>query len=304
LLDCKLWKGFISGWISYENMNIQTFYEDLETRAIEEAKEFSENPIVRWAWIIRLTRTVDLMRRLVKQGSKKTTIVDIGCAGAWLHNRLSHQGIDHKYVGCDISFTYLLKINETEKSCRILCDAKSLPFKNSSADIVTAFEVVEHLPEPGITSKEMKRVTKHSIAVSVPIQGWHLPFIAGRFNREAEQTEQKIRKLIETVGLYKGLRYLEKKTGSAHISVFTVSRLQDLFAGNEYAQEQIRGVFFYLPQMEKILENYASRRLYIFLDRILFSRLPLFRIYTRWLPVKPIGSQWGILVLHRRSSKT
>lgn len=284
-------------------MSIRTFYEDLETRATEESKEFSKNTIVRWAWIIRLIRTVDLVTRLVKQGSKKAIIVDIGCAGAWLHNKLFNQGIDHKYVGCDISFTYLSKINETARSCRILCDAKALPFKSSSAEILTAFEVVEHLTEPVMTSKEMQRVTKRSIAVSVPVQGWHLPFVKGRFNREAERTEQKMRKVIETFGLYKGLRYLEKKTGSAHISVYTVSRLRNLFAGNEYAQEQIRGVFFYLPQMKKILENYVLRRLYIFLDRILFSRLPLFRIYTRWLPVKPLGSQWGILVLHRRRSK-
>ena len=50
----------------------------------------------------------------------------------------------------------------------VQCDIESLPFKNKVFDFVVATEVIEHVPNPLEALKEVKRVCKNLIIVTVP----------------------------------------------------------------------------------------------------------------------------------------
>ena len=48
----------------------------------------------------------------------------------------------------------------------------ALPFAAGSFDIVTCFEVLEHLDDPAVAVKELARVARRSLVLSVPHEPW------------------------------------------------------------------------------------------------------------------------------------
>jgi SAM-dependent methyltransferase len=48
----------------------------------------------------------------------------------------------------------------------------ALPFANASFDVVTCFEVLEHLPDPAAAVRELMRVARRAVVVSVPYEPW------------------------------------------------------------------------------------------------------------------------------------
>jgi SAM-dependent methyltransferase len=174
-----------------------------------------------------------------------------------------------------------------------------LPFKTDCADITTSFEVIEHLPDPKASVREIQRTAKSFVAVSVPMIGTPLFGLdQGRFDRFAESVEMKIRSFLDRVGWENGLRVLEKRTGAAHVNIFTYSRFSRLFSF-KHSYHKARGALFYFPRLDSILENPVTRRLYLVLESILLSRLPIFVVRVSWLPFKPLGNRYGIIVFCR-----
>lgn len=69
----------------------------------------------------------------------------------------------------------------------ILCDAESIPLKDNSIDNVLFFEILEHLPNPIIGLKELHRICRKNLILSIPHMtrtnihkynynpGWFLP---------------------------------------------------------------------------------------------------------------------------------
>jgi len=72
-----------------------------------------------------------------------------------------------EYIGVDISVE-ALKL--AKGANRILCDARLLPFRDCSFDVIFAFEVLEHLYDSEKIVSEIRRVVKSDgeFAVSVP----------------------------------------------------------------------------------------------------------------------------------------
>ncbi|MHA1965658.1 MAG: class I SAM-dependent methyltransferase [Candidatus Thorarchaeota archaeon] len=281
-------------------MSYKDFYEDLKSRALEERKSLSPDIVVQWSWHIRVERTIELVSKLIASYDKNPTIVDLGCAGAWLHASLMSNGFSHRYVGCDISLTYLRKNEKTPNSVSVVCDASSLPFKDRSSDIVASFETIEHLPDPVQATKELRRVSRCFLAASVPLEGTGIfQAINRRYDRYAEKKEKALRKYIETVGWDKGLRLIEKKTGAAHINVLTLNRFLTLLNSDAFHVVEIRGAYFYVPKMEKILSVKPLLRVYRFLERHLLSRIRVFLLYLRWLPWPRVGNRYGFVILRR-----
>lgn len=90
---------------------------------------------------------------------KPVSVIEIGPGNSIITNHLREMGI--KVTTVDIA---------DDLKPDVVADIRKLPFKDSSADVVVAFEVLEHIPYKDVPKalKELKRVAKHKVIVSVP----------------------------------------------------------------------------------------------------------------------------------------
>jgi 2-polyprenyl-6-hydroxyphenyl methylase/3-demethylubiquinone-9 3-methyltransferase len=96
--------------------------------------------------------------RLVPPATHPASIlVDIGCGAGVLAPHVS--GLGHRHVGVDV-------VAESARQSRergvlpILGDARTLPLRDASADVVVAGEVLEHVPRPDLVLADAIRVLK------------------------------------------------------------------------------------------------------------------------------------------------
>lgn len=111
--------------------------------------------------------------------SARGLVIEVGCgfgaSGYPIHlsNRMRW------YIGCDISAKSLKKLKENLKGLKkdfILCDAESLPIRNSCATLVFSSHAIEHFPNIVKGLAEMHRVLKKDgyVFVITP-NAWGLP---------------------------------------------------------------------------------------------------------------------------------
>jgi len=107
----------------------------------------------------RLMTTIELIPHEVK------SILDIGCGSGAFLNALP---TNYKTVGVDFSREALQYV----KTVTVQSNAGALPFPDSSFDLVTCLEVLEHLPYTTFpdTLCEITRITRKYVIVSVPNQ--------------------------------------------------------------------------------------------------------------------------------------
>jgi len=108
--------------------------------------------------LLRRTREVSAAIRKEK-GSSCGSILDIGTADGMMLSLLQQSIIIRESFGLDLS-TELLKTNTNQSISLVQGDALSLPFKDCSFDIVIGAAVIEHVPDPRIMIREIKRVLK------------------------------------------------------------------------------------------------------------------------------------------------
>ena len=281
-------------------MSYKNFYEDMDREYLEEDAQSHSDLSIQLSWHIRTSRTIGILSKLITRFRKQPILVDIGCAGTWLNESLVEIGIHHRYVGCDISFSYLRLSKDTTSSSRVVCDASSLPFKTSSVDIMASFETLEHLPTPKDAAKELQRAAKSYVTVSVPLEGISLFGLDKRFDKFTKNKEKKVQRLIERVGWDTALRILHKQIGAAHVSFLTKNRLLELFYNDDFKMWRIRGALFFAPGLDSALKNQALKKIYMFIERVILSRIHIFVTSIRWLPIGRIGNRYGILVMQRK----
>lgn len=87
------------------------------------------------------------------------TILEIGIGGGALRGLIANKGYEISTADFDDSL-------EPD----IVCDIRNIPKPDDSYDLVCAFEVLEHIPyEESLKAlKEMKRVSRKNIVISVP----------------------------------------------------------------------------------------------------------------------------------------
>lgn len=90
-------------------------------------------------------------------------VLDVGCGtGLFFGHVVSHA---ETIIGLDISRRILLQAKERAKKHSnvqvILADADKLPFKEASFDIIFAFTLLQNMPSPDDTLKEIRRAAKH-----------------------------------------------------------------------------------------------------------------------------------------------
>lgn len=97
------------------------------------------------------------------------TVLDVGCGpGVFLSQLKKQRGI--KGIGVEITTSKIRYAKDHLAVSALKGDVGSLSFQDKSFDVVTALEVLEHLPygtyEQALV--EISRVAKHSIIVTVP----------------------------------------------------------------------------------------------------------------------------------------
>lgn len=95
--------------------------------------------------------------------------LDVGCAEGYYIKLLTKTSIFKNFqgVGLDIAKNYLLKAKKKKLSLLVLGDAHHLPIRDRCFDLVLCSEVLEHVPNPEVTLKELIRVSKKYILITV-----------------------------------------------------------------------------------------------------------------------------------------
>ncbi|MDO8638500.1 MAG: class I SAM-dependent methyltransferase [Candidatus Daviesbacteria bacterium] len=94
-------------------------------------------------------------------GKKFNLVLDVGCASGTFTNQLAQFLPGSKICGVD---TYDSAIKFARKKYPYLnfikADAHKLPFKENSYDLIICYETIEHVVNPLLVLKEMRRVLK------------------------------------------------------------------------------------------------------------------------------------------------
>lgn len=127
-------------------------------------KHTAKNPIQRFL-INRFFNT--LIKEIATLHPK--TILDVGCGEGFTLNRLRKRNIGKDLIGIDTLKTAIdlgkkqyPHLNLKEGS------AYKIPFKDNAFDLVMCLEVLEHLENPTLALKELVRVSRKNIIISVP----------------------------------------------------------------------------------------------------------------------------------------
>lgn len=137
-------------------------------------------------WCISLINLInmkheDVLSPLIHIGRRK--VLDVGCGkGFFLKNLLDTEIIkrtaiktgEAKLVGIDISGYAINNGIEDEDILLIKGDVCQMPFVDKEFDVVTGFDILEHIPSPDYLNQainEVTRVAKEFIVIYMPV--WH-----------------------------------------------------------------------------------------------------------------------------------
>ncbi len=108
----------------------------------------------------------ELLERVILTGDR--SVLDVGCRDLYFTDRLRSRG--YAVVPADLEPSH-------EGIQRL--DIQQMAFEDGAFDIVLALEVLEHVGDPVRAMKELRRVAKRQLIVSVPNEPW---FSFWRFN--------------------------------------------------------------------------------------------------------------------------
>lgn len=131
-------------------------------------KHTSSNPLKKFF-------TENFFNAFLKQieGLNIETVLDVGCGEGFTLKKLEEKGIGKKLLGIDSSKEAIDLGKKQYPSLDLnLGDIFNIKAKDKSFDLVICTEVLEHLKEPDKAIRELKRVSKKFIILSVP----HEPF--------------------------------------------------------------------------------------------------------------------------------
>ena len=113
----------------------------------------------------------NFFRNLVNLTKAKTvdSILDVGCGEGFTLNRLKENGIGKKLEGIESLQAAIDLGKKTYPDIKIVKGSiYELPYKDNSFDLVLCTEVLEHLEKPQDAIKELVRVSKKYLVISVP----------------------------------------------------------------------------------------------------------------------------------------
>ncbi len=96
---------------------------------------------------------LDLIGAIIPGG----LLLDVGCAYGFLIEEAKQR--NYRAIGLDVS-PYALSQAPSAGCALVLADARDIPLGDHSADVITLFDVIEHLPNPGACLDESARLLK------------------------------------------------------------------------------------------------------------------------------------------------
>lgn len=161
--------------------------------------------VLQWA-----TKTLD--ENLIDGRHKKA--LDVGCAYGYTSEVLTDLG--YETIGLDLSRYGTKQAKNYGKSEFLVCDAQSsLPFNPGEFDLVTCFDVLEHLRQPQVSLRKLFEISKGVIVCTTP----------------NKKVEKPIRKLM-------------RDYDETHVSVKTPKEWRDLLIGS-FTFKELKVASFY-----------------------------------------------------------
>jgi len=174
---------------------------------------------------IRFLEGIGLLKENIK-------ILEVGCGAGRLTNYLTQKGFN--IIGFDISRN-LIKDGNTRypDAMKFLASGDSMPFSNSTFDVVLSFDVLEHIPDVNEHILEVRRVLKKGglYLFQTPNKLTNMPF---EIIKNRSLTEHK--KYHCSLQTFWSLKRLLK----AHRFAFTFVKIPIM---NEFIERKIERVF-------------------------------------------------------------
>ena len=142
-----------------------------------------------WKWYNnpeRYGRYKDHVDKIIKW-IKEKNILDVGCGDGLITFLLNAKGIDNE--------SQAIKVGKRRGANIELGDAYNIQYPDEEFDVVFMGDVLEHLEFPEKALKEMRRVLKKYLYISIPIE----KKIIDPFHYE-KWTADKLRKMVESIG--------------------------------------------------------------------------------------------------------
>lgn len=147
-----------------------------ETTNYIKHKQSTKNPINNFF----VRRFNALLLREAKK-IRPETVVDVGCGEGFTLANLKLHKVGKKIEGIEYMDEAIQIGKKLHPSITIKKgDIHKLPYADNSIDLVICSEVLEHLERPDLAMKELVRVTKKYLILSVPNEPW---FTIQRFLR-------------------------------------------------------------------------------------------------------------------------
>jgi len=135
-------------------------------------KHISKNPLKRF-FINNFFKT--LLSQT--QNLKIDTVLDVGCGEGFTLNKLKENKIGKTHEGIDYSKEAITLGKKAYPSLHIVQgNIYDLKYKDNSFDLVICSEVLEHLENPQKALRELTRVSRRYILLSVPNEPWFYLF--------------------------------------------------------------------------------------------------------------------------------
>lgn len=131
------------------------------------------HPFIVWVEKLRLKTICKLIKGEIKKNNLNNPIIlEVGCGAGHVLKEIQNEVKTNNLIGLDPLEDWLSIARKKVGSEVNLIKgfAEDLPFKDNSMDIVVCTEVIEHIIDPTVVLKELKRVVKSDgpIIVSIP----------------------------------------------------------------------------------------------------------------------------------------
>lgn len=128
------------------------------------AKHTTKNPVGKFFLNNFLNTVVKTTRPLHIE-----TVLDAGCGEGFTLGRLQKEKIGKTFEGIEYDAAAVELANQLYPALNIIQgDIYKLPYKNNSFDLVICTEVLEHLENPKKAYRELLRVSRKYVLMSVP----------------------------------------------------------------------------------------------------------------------------------------